>query len=145
MLGDRGIAEDTTQDIFMKLFTRLVKFEGKSKFSTWVYSVTYNHCIDLIRRGKSRQQIVQVEDLNKLPERVDEISDAALLELKVHELERALKAIKPDDRAILLMKYQDGMSIKEIGSALRKSDSAVKMQLKRAKARVYELARPGSE
>ena len=55
MLGDEKIAEDATQEIFTKIFLNLGKFSGKSKFSTWVNSVTYNFCIDYIRKNKKYQ------------------------------------------------------------------------------------------
>ena len=50
MLRDEALAQDATQEIFMKIFLNLAKFGEKAKFSTWVYSITYNYCIDYIRR-----------------------------------------------------------------------------------------------
>jgi len=52
ILNDEHWAEDCTQEIMMKLLLNLSKFSGKSKFSTWVYSITYNYCIDKIRNRK---------------------------------------------------------------------------------------------
>ena len=50
ILRDEMLAEDATQEIFMKIFMNLSRFEEKAKFSTWIYSITYNYCIDYLRR-----------------------------------------------------------------------------------------------
>ena len=57
MLKDEAKAGDATQDIFLKIFLNLSKFNFKSRFSTWIYSITYNYCIDFIRRDKKQQAI----------------------------------------------------------------------------------------
>ena len=52
MLSDEGLARDAVQDIFIKVYLNLARFNEKSSFSTWLYSITYNFCIDIIRRKK---------------------------------------------------------------------------------------------
>ncbi len=64
MLKESELAEDATQEIFVKVILNLSKFSGKSKFSTWLYSVTYNFCIDIIRKGK-KEIIISLEDTPK--------------------------------------------------------------------------------
>ena len=49
---DKPEAEDLTQDVFLKLFVKLASFKGKSKFSTWLYRITYNNCISEVRKRK---------------------------------------------------------------------------------------------
>ena len=132
LLRDQAKAEDAMQEIFIKVLLNLSKFNKKAKFSTWLYSITYNYCIDSIRKGKKRKS-VSVEDVGELEEVPDTIDDKRLLETNIVRLKAVLDKIPSEDKAILLMKYQDDMSIKEIGSALSKSESAVKMKIKRAK------------
>lgn len=70
-----------------------------------------------------------------------EIPDAKLLEMKTNHLQAVLERLPPGDRAILLMKYQDDLSIRDMSAALDKTESAIKMQIMRAKAKanaVYE-------
>ena len=135
LLQSESIAKDATQEIFVKLFLNLSKFGEKAKFSTWVYSITYNYCIDFIRK-KKRSDILFSEDIEKASEVIEEdIEDKELLEMEIGKLKRVLDAIPPGDKAILMMKYQDELSIKEISAALNKSESAIKMRLKRAKAK----------
>lgn len=139
LLKDEALAQDATQEIFLKVFLNLAKFGEKSRFSTWVYSITYNYCIDYIRR-KKKQNAIFSDEMEKAPDlAVEEVSDKVLLEMEIGQLKRVLEEIPPGDKAILLMKYQDGMSIKEIAEVLSKTESAVKMKIKRAKAKAQSV------
>lgn len=139
MLKDEALAEDATQEIFTKLFLNLDKFGGRSKFSTWVYSVTYNYCIDSIRRGKKNKSIF-TEELDNPPDLVDENAlDEALFAMEVEQLKQVLAELPEGDRSVLLMKYQDDMSIREISDIIQKNESAVKMQIKRAKEKAKKI------
>lgn len=133
-------AEDLTQDVFLQLFIKLGTFKGKSKFSTWLYSFTYNFCVNYINRNKQRKirdQSVQVEETEyKLTE---DVPDESLYEMKADRLKKALEQIAAEDRSILLLKYQDGASIKDLVTLMELGESAVKMRLKRAKERLLEI------
>lgn len=132
LLKDEAKAADATQEVFMKILINLSKFSGKSKFSTWIYSITYNFCIDMIRRAKKDPSML-VDDMESTYDKEDDVEDVYLLEMKVKRLKVILEEIPTMDKSILLMKYQDEMSIKEISSITQKSESAVKMKIKRAK------------
>ena len=133
ILKDEEKAEDATQEIFVKILLNLSKFGGKSKFSTWIYSITYNFCIDTIRK-KKKDKSVLVDDMTNEHDTADDgVEDRFLLEMNVRRLKVILDKIPTTDKAILLMKYQDEMSIKEISEILGKSESAIKMKIKRAK------------
>lgn len=138
MLQDRGRAEDATQDIFTKVFLNLSKFNEKSKFSTWLYSVTYNYCIDLIRKGKKQKSIFS-EEIENAAEPVLEIQDELITGIEVGRLKKVLSALKDEDRMILLMKYQDELQIREISEMIEKSESAVKMKIMRAKDKAIKM------
>jgi RNA polymerase sigma-70 factor (ECF subfamily) len=131
-LREEHLAKDATQDIFMKIFLNLGKFGAQSKFSTWVYSITYNYCIDVIRKKKKMTNIFS-DEIERLPDIVEEVHDEALLTMEVNRLREVLNEIPVGDKAILLMKYQDGLQIKEIANILNKTESAIKMKIKRAK------------
>ena len=132
LLKDEARAADATQEVFMKILINLSKFSGKSKFSTWIYSITYNFCIDMIRREKKDPSLL-VDDIETKYDKEDDVEDVYLLEMKVKRLKIILEEIPVMDKSILLMKYQDEMSIKEISEITKKSESAVKMKIKRAK------------
>lgn len=133
LLKSEAKAEDAAQEIFVKVLLNLSKFTGKSKFSTWLYSITYNYCIDAIRKNKKNVGVL-VDDIGKYGEEVeDTIEDSELMETNVLRLKEVLNVLPAGDKAILLMKYQDEFSIKEICEIIDKSESAVKMKIKRAK------------
>ena len=138
LLKNEEMAQDATQDIFMKIFLNLAKFNKKSKFSTWVYSITYNYCIDYIRRKKKEKKIFS-DELENAPEIIEEVPDKELLQMEVKRLKKVLNEVPIGDKAILLMKYQDEMSIRDISHILEKSESAVKMKIKRAKHKARKV------
>ncbi len=140
LLKDEALAQDATQEIFTKIYLNLSKFSERSKFSTWVYSITYNFCIDFLRRKKKEKKLFSGEvDENKAEDIVEEVPDTELLEMEVSRLKVILEKIPVGDKAVLLMKYQDDMSIKEIAETLDKSESAIKMKIKRAKAKAKQV------
>lgn len=138
-LGSKEEAQDLTHDIFVKLFVKLKTFKGDAKFSTWLYSFTYNHCINYLQREvKGNKNTYSVQDEIE-DEIMDEIDDQAIFEMKAEKLTQALQLISPQERAILLMKYQDDLSIKEIADSNELGESAVKMRLNRAKASLIKI------
>lgn len=140
LLKDEGLAQDAAQEVMVKIFLNLSRFSGKSKFSTWVYSVTYNYCIDYIRRKKKEKNIFS-DEMERAPDIVEEVPDRELMEMEVSRLKKVLDVIPPGDKAVLLMKYQDEMSIRDISEILDKSESAIKMKLKRAKQKAVDQYR----
>jgi len=135
---DIDLAQDLAHDVFLKTFLNLAKFHGKSKFSTWLYSLTYNFCIDYLRKN-NKTMVNSDEVLVNIPDDDDEKNERELLSIASERLQDVLELIPADDKMILLMKYQDDLSVKEIQGALELSESAVKMRVKRAKAKAVEV------
>ncbi len=139
MLSDDGLARDATQDIFIKVLLNLGKFTEQSSFSTWVYSITYNFCIDIIRK-KKKNILIFSEDVGKFNASVEvEIPDSVILEMETQRLDKVMELMPPGDKAILNMKYIDELQIKEIAAVLNKTESAIKMQIMRAKAKAQSI------
>lgn len=139
ILKNDAAARDAMQDIFVKIMLNLGNFGEKSQFSTWVYSITYNYCIDAIRKKKKEKTLFS-EDIERTPDvAADEVPDQFLLEMDMQNLKAVLEALPDSDRLILIMKYHDDMSIRDIAEILSKTESAVKMKIKRAKEKAKEL------
>ena len=138
LLKNETLAQDAVQEVFVKILLNLSKFSERSRFSTWVYSITYNFCIDYIRRNKRKTQIIVDKDIEGL-DQAEEIEDNYILETEISRLKVILEEITVEDKAVLLMKYQDSLSIKEMMETLQISESAVKMRLKRAKHRFKRI------
>ncbi|PTM10354.1 MAG: RNA polymerase subunit sigma-70 [Bacteroidetes bacterium] len=134
-------AQDLTQDIFLKLFVKLKSFKGKSKFSTWLYSFTYNHCVNYVNRSTAKKIEKQSVDTDNLKSEYynPEEEEESIRNLKVDKLKEALEKISPEEKMILLLKYQDSLSIKDLTGVLGIGESAVKMRLKRAKEKLVNV------
>ncbi|WP_060875518.1 RNA polymerase sigma factor [Myroides odoratus] len=137
----RDAAEDLTQDVFVKLYLNLKSFRGESKFSTWLYSFTYNHCVNYSKSILKRQRdnVELQEEAMYVSTADEEVTDEEIFSLTVEKLQEALSLIDPEDKIVLLMKYQDDKSIREIAQLLELGESAVKMRLHRAKKKIVEL------
>ncbi|CAN1559615.1 RpoE DNA-directed RNA polymerase specialized sigma subunit, sigma24 homolog [Spirosomataceae bacterium] len=128
-------AEDFTHDIFLKLIVKIGTFKETSKFSTWLYSITYNFCMDQIRVSKKNQEVALEGDY----EPADDYEDQDLMQMQGSQLNKSLEKIPSDEKALILMKYQDDFSIKEIADTLKITESAVKMRLLRSKEKLRKL------
>lgn len=125
-------AEDLTHDIFLKLVIKLGSFREQAKFSTWLYSITYNYCTDQIRTQNMRKEVYMDDGWERLDvQQEDDLGDLA--EMEATQLERALHQLPPEEQSMLLMKYQDDISIRDIANINGLTESAVKMRLKRSR------------
>jgi RNA polymerase sigma factor (sigma-70 family) len=136
---DSQEAQDLSQDIFLNLFVKLSSYKGKSKFSTWLYAFTYNYCVNYVNRNTAKK----IEKKSVDESHIVNISDSELDEdfnnIKVEYLFQALNMINADDKMIILLKYQDDLSIKDISQVLELAESAVKMRIKRAKEKLVNV------
>lgn len=139
MLKEEALAKDACQEIFVKIYLNLSKFREDSKFSSWVFAITNNYCIDFLRKKQRAVQFIAEEKEKNNPEFVEEGTDPSLIKQKRAQLERVLAEMPEGDRTILMMKYQDNLSIKEMAIGMGISESAVKMRLKRAKNKARKL------
>jgi RNA polymerase sigma factor (sigma-70 family) len=128
-------AEDFTHDIFLRLVLKIGSFKEHAKFSTWLYSITYNYCMDQIKNIKKQAETTLDENFDL----EQEYDNSELVEIQAQDLKKALQEIDPNERAILLMKYQDDFSIKEIADTFNISESAVKMRLMRTKEKLRKI------
>jgi RNA polymerase sigma-70 factor (ECF subfamily) len=138
LLKEEAKAQDAAQEIFIKIFTNLAKFNKKSKFSTWVYSITYNFCIDAIRKQQKENRIFSDDD-EEGKEIIEEVDDKVLLEMTLDRLTIVLDLLPIEDKSVLILKYKEGLSIKDIGEVFDKTESAIKMKIKRAKHKCQKL------
>lgn len=125
-------AEDLTHDIFLKLVVKLSSFREQAKFSTWLYSITYNYCTDQLRSQNLRREVYMDDGWERL-DVGNEDGLAELAEMEAKQLQIALHQLPPEEQTMLLMKYQDDISIRDIADLNGLTESAVKMRLKRSR------------
>lgn len=136
-LKDSSLSEEFANDILTKAYEKIHGFKGNSSFSSWIYSITYNYCIDYLRL-KKKLHYPEWNSNNEIPEIIDE-AETDFEEVNYENLLTIFELIHPEEKVLLLMKYQDNLSIKHIAKTLRISEDAVKMRLKRARSRVIYM------
>jgi len=131
-------AEDICQDIFLKLLDKIHTFNGTSKFSTWLYSFTYNHCVNYFHRNKFNKFEKITSNIEQMcDEVIAQSSDEDLIQmLKLEKLNEALELIPFEDKQILILKYHEFKSVKDLMDLHNAGESAIKMRLKRAKEKL---------
>ena len=143
ILKNKETAKDLAHDIIIKIFLNLSKYSGKGAFASWVYTIAYNHCISHIQKTKKLKFEGSGEELEIAADE-EELANKLLKEIQLDKLERLLEQLKEEDKIILLMRYQDAMSIKQIALALSIGESAVKMRLKRSRDYLARLMKDDS-
>ncbi|GAB4036095.1 RNA polymerase sigma factor [Spirosoma gilvum] len=136
MTKDSEQAQDFTQDIFLKVFNKLEAFQQRSSFSTWIYAIAYNYCADQLRLAK-RLPTIAIGD--GLEQTWGELAEAPVHEDMLQLVAQAMDRLTSEERSLLRLKYQDGMSNEEIADLYNIKLSAVKMRLKRSRERVQRL------
>lgn len=133
---DSANAEDYTHDIFLRVYGNLINFREQSAFSTWLYSISYNYCMDQLRYT-SRTQMVSLEqdkDYNW-----SDLPESELTETRLQQLSTIMGTISPEETQMLRMKYEEGLDIREIAEQFNLKQSAVKMRLKRTRDKLRHL------
>lgn len=132
---DSARAEDFTHDIFLKLILKLGTYKETARFSTWLYSITYNYCMDQLRIYKKRGEMFQDEEL-EIPDDTDLNVVFEDPDIEIKRLNNALDHLQTEEKSILMMKYQDDLSIREIAETFQITESAVKMRLLRSREKL---------
>jgi RNA polymerase sigma factor (sigma-70 family) len=137
LLKNRSQAMEFAEDILSKVFEKLSSFAGRSSFSSWLYSITYNHCIDYLREKKNLHYPKWNRE-HEIPEIAGD-AEEDMKDINYENLSVVLEMIHTEEKAMLMMKYHDDLSIRQIAASLRISEDAAKMRLKRARTRVLYL------
>jgi len=133
--GDRAFAEDITQQTFLKLFTAIQQFRGESEFTTWLYRLVVNACMDEQRR---RKRLLPIDSI-ALPVHVGDktLQETQIVRNEVAEAVRsAIKDLKPKFRLPILLKYIEGLSYEEIAEVMACSKGTVASRLNRGHAQL---------
>jgi RNA polymerase sigma-70 factor (ECF subfamily) len=141
MVGDRALAEDLTQEVFLRVFQGLPRFSLRSKFTTWLFQVTKNRVLDELRASERRPRVVV--DLDDIPPL--EVLDAPFERLEaIDAVWRAVEQLSVDLKMALLLRDVVGLSYSEIADSLEVTLATVKWRIWKAREDVQlSLAREG--
>jgi RNA polymerase sigma-70 factor (ECF subfamily) len=140
--------EDVAQQVFVKAYFSLKRFDQRAAFSTWLYKITVNECWDLLRKRKARPLVYEA-DFNEeqsrqytAPEREvangPDTSDRMALRERLQDM---LAQLGKRDRAMLVLKEVEGFSVEEIAESMGLNPNTVKVRLFRARRRIVEYSR----
>lgn len=127
-LGNERDADDVCQEIMLKVLRGLKTFEGKAKFKTWLYSITYNECITQYRKEKRRRRLFDALSL----EGDEETGEPEEPVVESQGLDHWLIHVNQIDREVLILRFVAELEFQEISDILNMGLSATKMRYKRA-------------
>lgn len=128
--GDRAVADDVTQQIFLKLFTAIRQFRGDSEFTTWLYRLVVNACLDERRRRRRLLPWGETVAMGNPSEKKPQEKQYARLEV-AEAVRAAIGELKPKFRLPILLKYIEGLSYEEIAGVMGCSKGTVASRLNR--------------
>lgn len=131
MVGNQEDALDLTQEIFLKAFQKIDKFNYKSAFSTWLYKLAVNVCIDELRKRKSVREYPTEDTFQQILVDNDTPEDETISNEQEEILWKAINSLKEKERTVIILRDMEGLSYDEIASTL-------KCSLGRVKSRIHE-------
>ena len=143
IVGDRALAEDLTQEIFMRIYQGLPGFSLRCRFTTWLFQVAKNRVLDELRaRERKPQSALTLDDMPPL-----DVVDAPIERMEtIDALWRAVAALNPDLKMALLLRDVVGLSYTEIADALEVTLATVKWRIYKGREEVQlALGREGIE
>lgn len=128
--GDRAEAEDVAQNVFLKVYEHLASFDSRRRLFSWIYRIAINEALNAERRQKSHESL---EDNTASDDaEVDSVDHAGIIQA-------SLLALKPEHRAVVVLRHFQDLSYEEIGEALGLPVRRVKSRLFTARAQLREL------
>jgi RNA polymerase sigma factor (sigma-70 family) len=140
MLKDREEAEEVSQDTFVKVYQSISKFNGESKFSTWIYKVAFNTCLDRLKKNKRSQPIAGLDEFTEQ----EAISLMNVLD-SIEERERkqmiqdCLHGLPGEDSFLLTLYYFEEHPLEEIAKIIGINPNNVKIRLYRSRKKLAVL------
>lgn len=138
LCGNEADADEAAQEAFLAAWRGLPNFRGESRFSTWLYQLVNHAAIDLLRREKRR---VVAGDINEVdtPDTAPSPQQQAERNEQRQAVRRAVLALPPEQRQVVVLRFMEELSYEEIGAALHLPTGTVKSRLNRAKTALREI------
>jgi RNA polymerase sigma-70 factor (ECF subfamily) len=140
MMKNREEAEEVAQDAFIKAYKSLDKFKGESKFSTWIYRVTYNTCLDRLKKNKRTQNTVTIDEYTEHQVKtIDNALDKIEASEKKEAIQQCIEMLPSDDSFLLTLYYFEELSLEEIGKIVGLKPNNVKVKLFRSRKKLATI------
>ena len=137
MLKNTEEAEEVAQDTFIKVFKSLKNFKGDAKFSTWIYRIAYNACLDRIKKNKKGFANSSIDELEGFEIKdMSNALDTIMASEKRQLVRKCVESLSSTDAALITFFYFEEKNLKELGEILNLTENTVKVRLFRARARL---------
>lgn len=142
MLKNREEAEEVAQDIFVKIFKSLSKFKGDSKFSTWIYKIAYNTCLDVLKKYNKQNNFIPIDEyLEKQKPELENIFDTLVLKEQQVIIQKCLSLLPYEESILLTLYYYEDQSLEEIAKVLNINQNNAKVKLFRIRKKFESILR----
>ena len=140
MLQNREEAEEAAQDAFVKVFKSLNSFKNDAKFSTWVYKITYNNCLDRLKKRKRSRQVFPIDEFTDLEvTSLINALDTIVENEQKHLIRETLQQLLPEENFLLILYYYDENSLKEISIIMGINENNLKIKLFRTRKKLAAI------
>ncbi len=140
MLKNREEAEEVAQDTFVKAYKSLDRFKGDSKFSTWIYRVAYNSCLDRIKKNKKYINNVEINEFTAHQViTIDNALDAMETREREASIKKSIDLLPSEDGFLLTLYYFDDLSLDEISKIVGISANTIKVKLFRCRKKLATI------
>jgi RNA polymerase sigma-70 factor, ECF subfamily len=139
MLGNPHDAEDVVQDVVIQVWTALSGFTGASSFTTWLYRIVVNRCLNTAR-GRRWTREVQEDD----PTPTSGVDDTVIARQRARATMQAIAELPPEQRAVIVLHQLEGLSYREVAAVVNISEDAVRGRLHRARSSLLDSLRSWS-
>jgi RNA polymerase sigma factor (sigma-70 family) len=145
-LKNKEQAEEVSQDTFVKVFMSLNKFKGESKFSTWVYKITYNTCLDYLKKCRKENSVVYIEDFSEHQVKaIENVLDTIDEKERNQKIQDCLQLLPSEDAFLLTLYYFDDQSIDEISKIMDNNTNNIKVKIFRSRKRLASILKQQME
>jgi RNA polymerase sigma factor (sigma-70 family) len=140
-VNNREVAEELSQDVFVKAYRYLADFKGHSKFSTWLYTIVNTTCLSYLRKKKEETILLEEERMIAITDNRNEAQPPGKMEMAEQKgmLNKAIAALPEEDGRILSLFYIAEQSIEETGIIMGLTSGNVKIRLFRARQKLKEI------
>lgn len=140
LTGDRALAEELTQDTFVKAFRHLSAFDPSRRFSSWLFRIAHNTGIDALRRAGASHNRPSAAGASELPPDLVAPPDADPVERQAlgHALQEAFARLRPDQRSAVVLRYEEGLPFEEIARVLGVAEATARSHVHRARRQLAE-------
>jgi len=137
MIKNREEAEEVAQDTFIKAYNSLSKFKGDSKFSTWIYRVAYNTCLDRLKKNKKEDLNISIDESSAhLIKTMDNALSALEDKERKQTIQNCLNLLPSDENFLLTLFYFEDQNLEEIGKIMNINANNVKVKLFRSRQKL---------